>query len=149
MFNLDIDFINKTLNDIWSFHLVLLGIALTLFTLLYSFILSKRDYLIDIAENVNLKGSNPELKRKEKIATDYIQNLRKVNDKIVYIVIATFVLFLFGWVSERLIPDTCCWYKTKLICFYALSILTILVLIYLIVMSVKIYFHYKKTTRII
>lgn len=149
MLNLDIDFVNKTLNDIWSFHLVLLGIALTLFTLLYSFILSKRDVLIDIAENINLKGSNPELIRKEKIAKDYIENLRSVNDKIIYIIISTFVLFLFGWVSERLIPDSCCWYRVKMICFYSLSILTVLVLIYLIVMSVKIYFHYKKTTRII
>ncbi|MDY0161300.1 MAG: hypothetical protein RBR64_08170 [Bacteroidales bacterium] len=149
MFNLDIEFINKTLNDIWSFHLVLLGIALTIFTLLYSFILSKRDTLIDIAENVNQTGTNPEIKRKEKNAINYIQNLRKVNDKIVYIVIATFTLFVFGWVAERIIPDNCCWYKTKLFCFYSLSILTVLVLIFLIVMSIKIYYHYKKTTRII
>lgn len=148
MFDLDIDFINKMLNDIWSFHLVLLGIALTIFTLLYSFILSKRDTLIDIVENINLTGTNPEIKRKEKNAINYIQNLRKVNDKIVYIVIATFTLFIFGWASERIIPDSCCWYKAKLFSFYFLSILTVLVLIFLIVMSIKIYYHYKKTTRI-
>lgn len=34
--------ITESPNDIWSFHLVLLVIALTLFTLLYSFILSKK-----------------------------------------------------------------------------------------------------------
>jgi len=65
---MDISFINNCLSDLWSFHLVLIGISLSIFTLLYSFILNKRDELKSISEQIKSSGKNPSIEQKERFA---------------------------------------------------------------------------------
>jgi hypothetical protein len=140
--------VDEILENIWGIHLTLLGIALTIFTLLYSFILSKRDFIIELSEIVNQRGESPEIRRKHSNTINYIELLKGVNDKLVVIIIANFSLFLFSWTLRIIVPNTCKWFGFKLIFFYVVSLLTILVLAYLIYLILKVYKHYKKSTKV-
>ena len=138
--------INDLFNDLWNFHLVLFGIALSIFTLLYSFILSKRDEIRNISEQVKSGDKNPLLSQKENFAIKYIKRLKSINDKIVIIVILSLIFFIISWVFQRIIFDY--YYCIKLYSLYVVSFITICLLIYLIYMFAIIYKYYKDETSI-
>lgn len=141
-----IEQINDILNDLWNFHLVLFGIALSIFTLLYSFILSKRDELREIAEQVKTGNNSPILAQKESFAKKYILRLKSANNHSAIIILITFVLFIASWVSQRIISDDR--FCLKQIMLASISILTIFVILYLILIFIKVYQHYKAETKI-
>ncbi len=138
--------INDLFNDLWNFHLVLFGIALSIFTLLYSFILSKRDEIRNIAEQVKSGDKNPLLSQKENFAIKYIKRLKSINDKIVVIVILSLIFFIISWVLQRIVFDY--YFCIKLYSLYVVSFITICLLIYLIYMFSIIYKYYKDETAI-
>lgn len=138
--------INELYNDLWNFHLVLFGIALSIFTLLYSFILSKRDEIRNIAEQVKSGDKNPLLSQKENFAKKYINRLKSINDKIVIIVILSLIFFIFSWIFQRMILDN--HYCIKLYSLYVVGFITVCLLLYLIYMFAVIYKYYKDETAI-
>jgi len=144
--NLSIEQINEILNDLWNFHLVLFGVALSIFTLLYSFILSKRDELKNISEQVKIGDNSPMLAQKESFAKKYIIRLKSANNHAGLTILVTFMLFTFSWFTLRIIPD--CNIQFKLISFYAISFLTILIILYSMILFVKIFKQYKSETKI-
>ncbi len=141
-----IEQINIVLNDLWNFHLTLFGIALSIFTLLYSFILSKRDELRSIAEQIKEGGKNPLIIQKESYAKKYINRLKKMNDHILALILSTFSLSIVGWISERLVPDM--WLEFKKNSLYIITFLTILIFFYTVLMFAKIYKHYITETKV-
>lgn len=144
--NINIEQINNILNDLWNFHLVLFGIALTIFTLLYSFILSKREELRGISEQVKLGANSPLLSQKESFAIKYIARLKSANKHTALTILTTFILFGFSWVSHRLVSD--CYLQYKKIAFYLVSSLTFIIIIYFFFIFIKIYQNYKAETKI-
>jgi hypothetical protein len=144
--NFSVEQINEILNDIWNFHLVLFGVALSIFTLLYSFILSKRDELKSISEQVKFGVKSPMLAQRESFAKKYILRLKSANNHIALTTLVTFILFLFGWFTQRLISDNNIQFKQ--ISFYIISILTISIILHTIFIFIKIYNHYKSETKI-
>jgi len=58
---MEIIYINSCLSDLLNFHFVLIGISLSIFTLLYSFISNKRNELVMIAEQIKKGDNNPML----------------------------------------------------------------------------------------
>jgi VIT1/CCC1 family predicted Fe2+/Mn2+ transporter len=138
--------INELYNDLWNFHLVLFGIALSIFTLLYSFILSKRDEIRNIAEQVKSGDKNPLHTQKENFAKKYINRLKSINDKIVVIVILSLISFIISWIFQRVILDSYCY--LKLYSLYIIGSITICLLLYLIYMFTVIYKYYKDETAI-
>ena len=138
--------INDLYNDLWNFHLVLFGIALSIFTLLYSFILNKRDEIRNIAEQVKSGDKNPLLTQKENFAKKYINRLKSINDKIVVIVISSLFFFLVTWIYQRVISDD--YYCLKLYSLYIIGSITFCLLLYLVYMFVIIYKYYKNETAI-
>lgn len=146
MMSPNIEQINNILNDLWNFHLVLFGIALSLFTLLYSFILSKRDELRNISEQVKIGNNSPILTQKEVFAKKYITRLKSANNHSAIIIIVTFFLFVISWISLRIISNTCI-YPKKIIMF-SISTLTFFVVLYVLFIFIKVYKHYKQETKI-
>lgn len=137
---------NEILNDLWNIHLVLFGIALSIFTLLYSFILSKREELKSIAEHVKFGDNSPMLAQQESFAKKYILRLKSANNHAAFTIIVTFILFIFSWLAQRVISDTDVQFKS--FSFYTISSLTILIILYSIFLFIKIYNLYKSETRI-
>lgn len=146
MMSLNIEQINNILNDLWNFHLVLFGIALSLFTLLYSFILSKRDELRNISEQVKMGNNSPILTQKEVFAKKYITRLKSANNHSAIIIIITFFLFVISWISLRIISNTCIY--PKKIMMFSISILTFFVVLYVLFIFIKVYKRYKQETKI-
>ena len=144
--NLSIEQINEILNDLWNFHLVLFGVALSIFTLIYSFILSKRDELKSISEQVKIGDNSPIIAQRESFAKKYINRLKSANNHAALTILVTFILFVFAWFTQRLIPD--CNIQFKRILFYIISTLTISIILYLIFIFMKIYNQYKSETKI-
>jgi hypothetical protein len=143
---LNIDYINDILNDLWNLHLVLFGVGLTVFTLLYSFILNKRDELRSISDEVKRGNNSPMLAQREDFAISYITRLKKANKHSFIAIIITFCLFVSGWISERIILDSA--YNVKLVCFWVISFSSCVVLIYIGLIILKMHKHYILETRI-
>ena len=136
--------VNQVLNDIWSLHLVFFGAGLAIFTLLYSFILSKRDDLKLLADQFKTGNENPTLVQRESFSIKYIQRLKKINDKVLILIVMTFSSFLAAWVGHRLVEDC----ELKRYMFYILSTLTVLMLILFFAIFYRVYKAYKFDTKV-
>lgn len=141
----NIELLNEILNDFINFHLVIFGIALSIFTLLYSFILSKRDELKSISAQVKCGNTDPMLAMRESFAKAYIQRFRAINKHILIIACITFIEFILNWSTLRFIANTNCWKKTL---FVICVILTILTMIYIGYIFVRIYKQYREEIKI-
>jgi hypothetical protein len=143
---MEIEFANNILNDLWDFHLVLIGISLSIFTLLYSFILSKRDDLKAISEQIKNDGKTPILAQREKFAVNYILRLKRINQNCICIFIVSTFLCCCSWITLRLINDFHTALKQWII--IIIGILTIILCLYVAVQFYKIYKQYNSETKI-
>lgn len=64
------------LSNLWSFHLCISGVLITLITVLYSFLLNKKDQWVFYVDEVKTNKS-PEAIRKSRLAKKYIIRLKK------------------------------------------------------------------------
>ncbi len=84
---------NTLINDICSFSLSIFGIGITLFTVIYSFISNKREYMNEISHIITSGKACPETKAKYIIAEKYIQKQKRINAIILSVTIASFVVY--------------------------------------------------------
>lgn len=70
------DVINSILSDFSNFALVFFGFSISLFTLLYSFVFSRRDNLKDYAEQKKLGNDDPILQQRIASARLFIKKMR-------------------------------------------------------------------------
>lgn len=76
---------NNVINDICTFSLSLFAIGMTIFTVIYSFIANKKEYLNEISDTILSGKANPETRAKYKIAEGYIQRQKKYNKTILFV----------------------------------------------------------------
>lgn len=143
---MEISTINDYLSDLWDFHLVLIGISLSIFTLLYSFILNKRDELRTLSEQIKNSGTNPTLSQKEKFAVKYITRLKKLNQNCIYIFLISTFLCCWSWISLRIIND--CHIELKKWFMIVIVAITIILCSYVAFHFFKIYKHYLSETKV-
>ena len=134
------------LSDLWNFHLVLVGISLSIFTLLYSFILNKRDELKTISEQIKNGDKSPILVQKERFAIRYISRLKKFNTNCLFIFIFSTLFCCWSWVTLRIIND--CQIMLKQWSMILIGVLTIILCLYVAFQFVKIYKHYNSETKV-
>jgi len=144
--NLSIEQINSILNDLWNFYLVLFGVALSVFTLLYSFIINKRDELRNISEQVKTGNKSPILAQKETFAKIYIYRLKSVNKSVINIIVFAFILLIISWYTLRIISIN--YFDLKKIAMFLITASTIFIILYSILIFIKIYNHYRAETKI-
>jgi len=143
---MELSTINNCLSDLWNFHLVLIGISLSIFTLLYSFILNKRYELKTIAEQIKSGDKSPSLVQKENFAIQYILRLKKFNANCICIFLTSTILCGLSWVALRIFSD--CQVSVKLWFMIIIGILTILLCLYVAFQFYKIYKHYIAEIKI-
>jgi len=134
------NFDSNILNDITNFFLVILGIAMTLFTVIYSFIFNKKEELIKLNEDIVLGKSSPHLEQKKHFNLVYIKIFIKWNYQLISIGILSLILFLICFFTNRII--TCITLKYYLFnfllyTFYATVIYFLLILIVMLRNFVK------------
>lgn len=145
---MDLNLYNSILADIWSYDLVLVGILVSIFVLLYSFVSNKRDTLREISIQIKREGvkNNPLLQQKENNAKVYINNMRNVNKHCIWLLLISVIHLFVTWGFFRVVPDT--QYQLKKIGVSILGIIVVLLTISIIIQMVTIYRHYKKYTKI-
>lgn len=84
------------LKNIGSFSITMFGVEVTIFTLIYSFIVSKRAYFKAISHDMKIqKIPSTYLHTEMRFAIEYMNKLKKLN--IFVICLAVISLILYGW----------------------------------------------------
>lgn len=135
---MDANVVRLLLEDVWTLHLTIIGIAVSVMTLLYSFILSRRFELYAIAEQIKQGNTDPILKRKESLAIKYIQRLTKNVKTCTITLLIAFVIAITSWIGARFLFDT---YKEYVLFVCILEIL--LEALFITKCVVNIYKQYK------
>lgn len=89
-------------SDLWTLYLTLIGILLSILTLLYSFIIGKKDELKLIAELIKLKILTPLVNQRKNFAISYIRRLSGINKKCFVLLLISITMDVLCWVGMRL-----------------------------------------------
>lgn len=89
-------------SDLWTLYLTLIGILLSILTLLYSFIIGKKDELKLIAELIKLDGITPLVNQRKIFAISYIRRLSGINKKCFVLLLISITMDVLCWVGMRL-----------------------------------------------
>lgn len=135
-----INTIDGLLADLWIFHTALMGISITVFTLVYSFIVNKREELKMLSSILHKNSSDPLLIQKQRFAVVSLRRFKKINRYFIWAISSTFILFLSSWLCLRLVDDSLfCLKKTFLVILLSLTCVLLFVVIYAFVKLVRIY----------
>lgn len=135
---------NNILGDIGNFVLVVFGFSVTLFTVLYSFIISKREQLKEYCDRIKDGNQDPLIHQRHSNAKKFIVRFKRFNyhliatiflDLLVYI-----VCILFKYFADNL--------KLKESSTIVIGILSILIVIYVAIMLTITVKDYLKITKI-
>jgi hypothetical protein len=86
--------LNEILSDITNFSLVIFGFSATLFTVIYSFILNKREYLKELSDLIKNGNSDPLVSQRKTHTIQYITTMKKLNFQL--IISLCLSLFIFS-----------------------------------------------------
>lgn len=98
----NIQFIRDCFSDFCTLHLAIIGIGFTIFTLLYSFIYSKRTELLDYSEQLKSKSVDPLIAQRFGYARLYILKLAKINKYCGFAIITSLIAWILSWLGLRI-----------------------------------------------
>jgi hypothetical protein len=133
--------LQNILGELTNVNLVILGISITIFTVIYSFLVNKRNDLNKITSRINNSKSNPFDNQQKYFALNYIKQFTSINKKLLQLIIFSFALFLSLFVFNRFLLDT--FQKIKELVFYLFCGLTIFVLFYFVYVFFDLIKKYK------
>lgn len=90
--------------NVESFALAILGIGITVFTVLYSFIGSKHEMIREVREKMNEGKASIEDEAQYKIAIRYINRQIKINRYAIIVSFSSFMLFLLCKIKNLFFP---------------------------------------------
>lgn len=138
-FNMSEIWIKEGLTNIWTFHLTSAGVLITIITVLYSFVLSKREQLIFyINESKTLK--NPNVNRKRHFHQKYISKVKQIISFCFSLLVVSILVCATSILTIRI--------HTNEIIYYILLGVTIIWLILAVVLAVMLTIQYKKDTKV-
>lgn len=109
--------------QIGSFALSIFGIGITLFTVIYSFIINKKDFMNEIEPKILNGNICPELKSRYIIAEKYVDRQKVINKHILNISLLSIVIYCF-FILDLLLSNV----FTKVLLIILVSILLIYML---------------------
>lgn len=137
------EWICNSLSDLQSLHLSLIGCFVSVFTLLYSFIISKKGDLKLFAEQLNRGDKSPTIIQRQKFAINFIKRMRMVANYCLLLLMCSILSVIGCWMGLRLLDG--CWRQRI---FIAVSLLTILAFGMVIYLSYKVLKQYLDDIRI-
>lgn len=137
------EWICKAFSDLWSLHLTLIGCFVSVFTLLYSFIIAKKGDLKLFAEQLNRGDNSPTLLQRQKFAANYIKRMKKVANFCLLLLSCSILSALGCWVGIRFLDDC-----TQKIAFAAVSLLTFMSFVLVVYLCHRVLRQYFDDIRI-
>lgn len=137
-----------SLNDFainfYNIQLAFFGISITLFTVIFAFIISKRDELKLINFQIENGDDSPSIKQRRTFVLINLKKLKLINSYVLKIIISTFILFVFSFIiSISNFPDVVNKYL-----FYLLYGGILIEIILFAILIYKVIRHYTKSTKI-
>jgi hypothetical protein len=134
--------ITNIINQISNIQLAILGITITVFTVLYAFIMTKKDELKILSNQIKIGDKSPLVLQKANFVARNISKLKNINDKVVYVILFSFVFFSYTSVVSL--------FKIFINNKNFIFIITALIIEFLVLtlLLVKIFLNYKKETKI-
>ena len=120
--------IESILSDICNFQLVVFGFSISIFTLLFSLIMNKRDQLKIYSDYFKNGNSSPEINQKISFSISYISRLKKINKYLIIQIFFSFFLYLLSWFNLRIVNVYC----LKLTLFYIIVLLSFIIILFII-----------------
>lgn len=117
----DINTCATLLNDAWTVYLTFCGILVSIITLLYSFIMGKRNELYIYAEQSKLGSKDPLNKKRQMSASKYIKQMKSIIKWCVIMLVMSFSSCFISWLCIR--------FLTKELYFEVLLIIVVLTLL--------------------
>lgn len=97
----DINTCATLLNDAWTVYLTFCGILVSIITLLYSFIMGKRNELYIYAEQSKLGSKDPLIKKRQMSASKYIKQMKSIIKWCVIMLVMSFSSCFISWLCIR------------------------------------------------
>ncbi len=85
---------NSILGDIGNFVLVVFGFSVTLFTVLYSFIIGKREQLKEYSDKIKNGNQDPQVNQRHSNAQKFIDRFKKFNAYLVLTIFIDLVVYI-------------------------------------------------------
>lgn len=97
----DINTCATLLNDAWTVYLTFCGILVSIITLLYSFIMGKRNELYIYAEQSKLGSKDPLIKKRQMSSSKYIKQMKSIIKWCVIMLVMSFSSCFISWLCIR------------------------------------------------
>lgn len=145
--------LGNLLSDISNFALVIFGFCATLYTVVYSFVLNKKELLIEISEQIKLGEKVPLQTLKEISYRNYIIRMRKFNNYIIICLWSSLMLYVLTLIVKyfklyelNLPINHKIIFKGYLV--YVLLLIALILFVSIILIIRKSIITYNKTTKI-
>lgn len=132
------EFVKNCLIDLCSIHLTVIGVCLTIFTLLYSFIFSKRSELEVYSDALKSKMVDPLVAQKYGQVKRYIDDLTKIIRKCKYPIFLSCLIWTICWL-DKMFNFQVYWRHGLLIFAIVVSLLEVIICAYWIYLIIKQY----------
>lgn len=145
------DFYNNLLSDISNFAIVVFGLCVSLYTLIYSFIMNKKEQLIEIVELKKAGETVKSFTYKETIYRNSIIRMKILNNYIITCLLISLPIYIFSLIVKYFkLFNYCIVIFEKEYCGVAIdslilsSILLLIAIIGLISQTLKVYLKDSK-----
>lgn len=134
-------FIDSLQNDIFTISLSFIGIAISVFTLLFSFISNKRQIVVEMKDRINNGDKDPLLISRYKHGLRYIKRLGNLTKACISLLSCSTLLFILSWINARII------HHNGFICLFNFLFL-VGITIYAMYIIYKVYLQFKKEIKL-
>ena len=141
----------KILGDVISICLAIFGIGVTVFTVIYSFILTRKGILQEYNDIIKKHEASPQVEAARMFLLKYIKCQQKVNKHIGAVTIISFIIFavsLFLSYTGYAFQNSVVYTKYVDYITYYLAAICLALLVYIIVMLIIVYKTYRKDCKI-
>ena len=96
---------NNILGDIGNFVLVIFGFSVTLFTVLYSFIIGKRELLKEYSDKIKQGDQDILIHQRHSNAKKFIARFKKFNNHLIFTIFIDLIIYLTCIIMKYFIND--------------------------------------------
>lgn len=134
---------HNIISDVTNFNLAVFGISITVFTVLYAFILNRRDLIGEMNLAIKSGQASPSLIQKTSFFIKHIETWTRLNRHIIFTSVLSITLFSIGIFSKYLGSDE---YKKNVA--IILIVLSLILLLYVVILILLIFKNYNKAVSL-
>ena len=136
--------LNDFATNFFNIQLAFFGISITVFTVFFAFIISKRDELKLTNYQIEKGDNSPSLKQKRSFIINNIQKLTSINLFTLKVLISTFVFFILSLIVANKNFSL----KISTYILYALYLILAFEIIVFAILIFRLLKYYQKSTKI-